>query len=163
MWGRAGRTVPKARGRKGGRTAPSRGGGGGGYAASVTGFALDAPTAFWISDAATAQAVFELDVDPDVVATNRIVGRASLSPTVGTDGKFTSTLEQVDFEIQGGDLVDFTIDNFAFAPFANGPTYVQFWLANAALVQISPVSDTISETITGGVSGGAFYQLLFAA
>lgn len=108
---------------------------------------LTAPVATWVSAASVAQAVFQLDVPTGVVATNKIRGRASLSPTVGVDGKFTSTLEEVAFTIGAPDLVDFQIDDFAFAPFADGLTYVQFWVTDVSDVQISTVSDTISETI----------------
>ena len=122
--------------------------GGSSTANTDPGFSLTAPAPVsWFSDPDVAQALFLIGLPAGVVATNRIVGRASLSPTVGGDGKFTSTLEQVDFAISAGDLVDFEIEDFAFAPFADGLTYVQFWVADAGLVQISAVSATISETI----------------
>ena len=125
----------------------------------LNGIILAAPTAAWISDAATAQAVFEID-QVGAIATNRVVGRASLSPTVGSDGKFTSTLEQVDFEIAAGDITDGQIDSFAFAPFADGLTYAQFWIANAALVQLSAVSNTVSKTIVTANAGSTMYPYL---
>lgn len=115
-------------------------------------FPLTAPVAVWVSAPSVAQATFNIDVDEDVVATNRIFGRASLSPAVDGDGFFTSILEEVDFEIQGADLTDFFIETFEFAPFADGLTYVQFWITDASDVQLSPVSNTISETIAATVS-----------
>lgn len=129
----------------------------------IPGFPLAAPAPVsWFSGPEVAQATFLIFLPPGVVATNRIVGRASLSPTVGADGKFTSTLEEVDAEISAGDLGDLEIESFVFAPFADGLTYVQFWFANAGLAQISSVSDTISETIdTTPAYAGTYYYLGF--
>lgn len=134
-----------------------------GYSAGAAagGFPLTAPDPVsWFSAPDVAQALFLIGLPGGVVATNRIVGRASLSPTVGGDGKFTSTLEQVDFPISGGDLVDFQIEDFAFSPFADGLTYVQFWVADAGLTQISSVSATISETIATASSHTPTYHYL---
>lgn len=119
-----------------------------GYVGALAGFALAAPDPVqWFSGPDVAQALFLIGLPGGVVATNKIVGRASLSPAVGGDGKFTSTLEEVSATISAGDLVDFEIEDFAFAPFEDGLTYVQFWVADAALVQLSAVSATISQTL----------------
>lgn len=118
------------------------------------GFSLTAPVATWISDAATAQAVFQLIVDDDVVSGNKIWGESS------TDN-FATVLETVSAAISAGDLSDLQIDDFAFAPFSpDGTYYARFWLSNSADVQISAKSTTISLAIdTGGAS--TFFWLGF--
>jgi hypothetical protein len=129
------------------------------YGASLGSAALDyslaKPTATWISDAATAQAVFEIIVDDDVVSGDKIWGESS------TDN-FATVLETVSAAISAGDLVDLQIDDFAFAPFTPPGTYsARFWVSNSADVQISPKSDVISLAIDASTYAGTYYYLGF--
>ena len=121
-----------------------------------SGFSLTAPTATWISDEATAQAVFQIIVDDDVVAGDKIWGESS------TDN-FATVLETVSEAISAGDLSDLQIDDFAFAPFSpDGTYYARFWVSNSADVQISAKSDVISLAIVTTPSySGTYYYLGF--
>jgi len=120
------------------------------------GFSLTAPDAAWISDAATAQAVFEIDVDSGVVSGDKIWGESS------TDN-FSTILETVSAAIAAPDLADFQIDDFAFAPFTpDGTYYVRFWVSNSADTQISPKSDVISLAIVAAISRqSAFFSPIY--
>lgn len=104
-------------------------------------YLFSAPSATWISDAATAQAIFEILVDPDVVAGMKIFGESS------QQSDFSVIDETVSAAIGAPDLIDFQIDNFAFAPFTDGTWYARFWTATSGDVQNSPKSTAISETI----------------
>lgn len=107
---------------------------------STSAFPLTEPTALWVSAASVAQAVFQIDVDTGIVSGDKIWGESSLD-------NFATVLETVSAPIGAPDLSDFQIDDFAFSSFADGLTYVRFWVSNSADVAISPKSDTISETI----------------
>lgn len=118
-------------------------------------YSLTSPTATWVSDAATAQAVFQLIVDNGVVSGDKIWGESSLD-------NFATVLETVSAAIGAPDLSDLQIDDFAFTPFADGLTYARFWVSNSADVQISAKSNIVSLTIaTTPAYSGTYYYLGF--
>lgn len=106
------------------------------------GYALAAPVVTWISDADTAQAIFEMITPPGTIAGYKIYGEAD-------DGAlFTSLFDTESQAISAGDLVDLQIDAFAFAAFPDGLMYARFCILNSSDVQISAWSNTVSQTIT---------------
>lgn len=136
-----------------GRLGASFGKLGAGNSPSAPGFSLTAPVATWVSDAATAQAVFQLIVDDGVVSGDKIWGESS------TDN-FATVLETVSAAISAPDLSDLQIDAFAFSPFTpDGTYYARFWVSNSADVQISAKSNIVSQTIQ--TYAGTYYYLGF--
>lgn len=116
-------------------------------------YALIAPVATWVSDAATAQAVFQLIVDDGVVSGDKIWGESSLD-------NFATVLETVSASISAPDLGDLQIDSFAFSPFADGLTYARFWITNSSDVRLSENSNIISLTIAASTTAGEAIGLL---
>jgi len=116
------------------------------------GLSLTAPDAAWISDAATAQAVFEIDVDGTALDTDTVYGEAY------TDAGLTSLFD-TDEELV--DTSDFIISTFAFDPFTpDGTYYVRFCIRRGG-IQISPWSDVISMEIDTSTYAGTYYYLGF--
>lgn len=148
--------MPKARFRRRYLLSPIYGGILGGGASAII---LAAPIAAWISDAATAQAVFEIDVPSGIVAGDTVYGEAY------TDAGLTVLFDTEEATIQAGDIPpggDGQIDDFAFISFTPDGTYCARYAIRRGGVRISPWSNTISETIST-LGAGSFYQLLFAA
>lgn len=104
------------------------------------GFSLTAPVATWVSDAATAQAVFEID-QTGAVSGDTIYGEAY------TDAGLTSQFDTEEATIATGDIVDGQIDDFAFSPFTPDGTYYCRFAIRRGGVRISQWSDTVSKEI----------------
>lgn len=101
---------------------------------------LAAPIAAWFSGPDVAQALFTIQLPPGTVAGMKVKGESSLD-------NFATVLETVITAINGTDLSDGEVEGFAFSPFADGLTYVRFYITNSSDSVISEVSNTISETI----------------
>lgn len=102
---------------------------------------LVAPIAIWVSGPTVAQAIFQLDAPPGIMATDKIWGEAA------TDAAFTAVFSTTSATISAADLIDFQIDSFGFTPFTTGTKYCRFWISNAADTKISAYSNTVSKAV----------------
>lgn len=118
-----------------------------------SGFSLTAPIAAWFSGPDVAQALFTIQLPPGTVSGMKVKGESSLD-------NFSTVLETVITAINPTDLGDGEVEGFAFSPFADGLTYVRFWITNSSESVISEVSNTISETIAA-VRGDFFPDRYF--
>lgn len=123
---------------------------------SSAGVSLTAPIATWISDAATAQAVFEID-EIGAIAGDTVYGEAY------TDAGLTSLFDTEEATIGAPDLVDGQIDDFAFSTFTPDGTYYARFAIRRGGIRISEWSNTVSQAIATTSVKGWLYPVLLAA